>query len=240
MIQALLQDLRYGFRLLINNLSFTAVAVLALALGIGASTAVFSVIYGVLLRGLPYSEPDRLVQLSVTDRERNITGGGVSKARFLFMRDQNRSLEDMAAYTPESFNLTGVDEPEQIQGAKVSASMFRVLGVRPAIGRDFLPDEDDPGAGDVAVISHSLWLRRFGGDPMILGRPLILNGKSYAVVGVLAPGFQFLPGQLSAGSVDVFAAKPFDISSFTPQQVEGGVGYLYGVARLKGGASLRL
>ncbi|HUK90651.1 MAG TPA: ABC transporter permease, partial [Blastocatellia bacterium] len=131
-------------------------------------------------------------------------------------------------------------EPEQIQGAKVSASMFRVLGVRPAIGRDFLPDEDDPGAGDVAVISHSLWLRRFGADPMIVGRPLILNGKSYAVVGVLAPGFQFLPGQLSAGSVDVFATKPFDISSFTPQQVEGGVGYLYGVARLKAGTSVRL
>jgi putative ABC transport system permease protein len=187
-MDTLLQDLRYAVRTLMERPGFAVVAALTIALGVGGTTAMFAVVDAVLLRPLPYSEPDRLVMLWTR------TPGGPQAAaswpELVDWREQNHSFADMAAWRGQSVNLTGGAEPERVVGAFVSDRFFPLLGARPALGRPFTPEETDPAtARPVAVLGHGLWQRRFGSDPGILGRSLVLNGQSHTVVGVLGPEF---------------------------------------------------
>jgi predicted permease len=186
---ALIQDLRYGLRTLAKNPGFTAVAVVALALGIGANTAIFSVVNGVLLRPLPYRDPDRLVRLS----ERSPDFGTMSVAcpNFWDWKDQNRSFAGLASVRWEDYDVTGGGQPEHLSGKMVSADFFRVLGINPVLGRDFDPRADRLGASPVVLIGGGLWSRRFGSNPAVLGSQLTLNGRSYTIAGVVPAGFQF-------------------------------------------------
>ncbi len=189
-LETLAQDLRYGLRQLRRSPGFAAVVVATLALGIGANTAIFSVINGVILRPLAFPDPERLVALD----ERAQTSGGwrtFSYLNFLDCERDSRSFENMAAWRNEGVNLTAPGEPEYVRARQISASFFSVLRVRPALGRIFLAQEDKFGAPPVAIISHALWQKRFGGDPQAIGSGLILNGKAHTIVGVLPPGFRF-------------------------------------------------
>ena len=184
MIGNLGQDLRYGLRMLAKNPAFTAVAVLALALGIGANTAIFSVVNALLLRPLPYKNPDQLVMVWENLSHLGFPKNTPSPANFLDWRRQATVFEGMAAFAIRSYNLTGVGEPERLDGRRVSANLFDLLGVKPIIGRTFVPEEDRPGT-NVVLLSENLWKRRFGGDPGVIGRALTLNNESYTVIGVL-------------------------------------------------------
>jgi putative ABC transport system permease protein len=189
MIADLWQDLRFGARMLLKNPGFTLIAVLTLALGIGANTAIFSIVNAVLLRPFPYKEPERLVIL----QERYSAGGfSPSYPNFADWRAQNTVFDSMVAvFSLENFNFTGAGEPERLQGRLVSAEFFSTLGVKPLIGRDFLAEEDRPGATPAAILSYGFWRRRFGEDPSVIGKRLTLNNQSFAVVGVTPPNFQF-------------------------------------------------
>ncbi len=184
-----IQDVRYGLRMLAKNPGFTAVALLALALGIGANTAIFSVVNGVLLRPLPYPEPERLMM--IYEKTQDFSQSSVSYPDFLDWQRENHSFTDMACFRRHDFNFTGSGQPEHLQGEHVSAGLLPVLGVNPFLGRNFLPQEDREGAGGVVILAYSLWQKRFGGDSHILGRTLTLNAKSYTVIGVLPPDFRF-------------------------------------------------
>jgi predicted permease len=185
----LIRDLRYGLRMLAKNPGFTAVALLALALGIGANTAIFSVVNGVLLRPLPYADPGRLMMVYETSRE--FGQMSVAYPNFLDWQRENHSFTDMAAYRGGDFNFTGSGQAEHLRGELVSASLLPVLGVNPLLGRNFLPQEDQQGAGGVVMLTNGLWKRRFGADPNILGKTLTLDAKNYTVIGVLPSDFRF-------------------------------------------------
>jgi predicted permease len=200
-MNTVIQDLKYGLRMLAKNPGFTAVAVFTLALGIGANTALFSVVNGVLLNPLRYSEPDRLVALY--SRTADFAKSSISYPNFLDWVRDNRSFSALAAYRQEDFNLTGMGEPERIPGEMISASFFPVLGVKPIIGRTFLPEEDQLGARPVAMISEGLWKRRFGSAPDALGRSLTLNGTGYTIVGVIPVGFRFAENNYQASDLYV-------------------------------------
>ena len=188
----LLQDLRYGLRMLARNPGFTAVAVVTLALGIGANTAMFSVVNAVLLEPLPYKDASRLVTLWETHTAFGSSGpGAVTDPDYVQWREQNQVFEDVGAFHGETSNLTGVGEPERLLGSAVTSNLFRLLGVRPAIGRTFLPGEEHAGRGNVVLLSHQLWERRFGSDPAMVGKAITLDGSSFTVVGVMPAGFQF-------------------------------------------------
>jgi predicted permease len=186
----LLQDLRYGLRMLAKSPSFTAVAVLTLALGIGANSALFSVVNGVLLNPLPYAEPDRLVALYSLDA--NFTQSSISYPNFLDWVRDNRSFSALAAFRGTDFNLTGMGEPERVPVEMVSASFFPLLGVRPVLGRTFRPEEDQAGASPAVLISGGFWKRKFGASANALGKPLTLNGMVYTIVGVIPENFHYI------------------------------------------------
>jgi len=186
----LAQDLHYGVRMLVKNPSFTIVAVLALALGIGANSAIFSVVNTVLLRPLPYKNPGRLVMLWEEATHLGFPKNTPSPANFIDWRAQNTVFEAMAAMVERSFNLTGVGEPERFDGRRVSANLFDLLGVQPQLGRAFRAEEDKPGSR-VVILSNGLWQHRFGGDPRVIGQAVSLNGESYTVIGVMPGSFQF-------------------------------------------------
>ncbi|HEU0207376.1 MAG TPA: ABC transporter permease [Candidatus Udaeobacter sp.] len=188
----LMQDVRYALRMLAKNPAFTAIAVVALALGIGANSAIFSVVDAVLLRPLPFKNPQQLVMLWENAAHLGFPKNTPSPANFLDWQKQARSFTGMAATVERSFNLTGVGEPERLDGRRVSANLFDLLGVSALLGRTFVPEDDRPGA-HVMLLSYSLWQRRFGSDPSVIGRALTLNGESYTVVGVM-PQFVQLPG----------------------------------------------
>nr|MBA3356432.1 ABC transporter permease [Pyrinomonadaceae bacterium] len=192
------RDLRYSARMLIKSPGFTAVAVLALTLGIGANTAIFSVVNSVLLRPLPYSDPGRLMQLWEASARKGRSEMPASYPNFADWRDQNHVFEQVVAYSDWTFNLTGTGEPERIRSAIVSPAFFSVLGIKPIRGRVFLSGEDERGKDMVAVISEGLWQRRFNSDPNIVGRSLNLDDKSFTVVGVIARGVQapLLPDEI--------------------------------------------
>jgi putative ABC transport system permease protein len=185
------QDLRYGLRILMKDPGFTLVAVLTLALGIGANTAMFSVVNAVLLRPLPYPESDRLTWVWVDNRVEGIREYITSWPNFADWRAQNQVFEGMAGVREQRLNLTGVGEPEELQGANVSANFFELMRSGPARGRGFLGDEEYEGRDLVVVISHNLWQRRFGGDQNIVGQTLYLDGQTHNVIGVMPPYFQF-------------------------------------------------
>src|SRR5262245_33871581 len=194
-IETLIQDLRYGARMLWKNPGFTVVAILTLALGIGANTAIFSVVNGVLLRPLPYHEPERLVMVwadrPIMQAQTGLPDFPVTVADFLDWRDQNQVFEQMAAMEGWRMNLPDGGEPESVVGLRASASLFQLRGARCTVGRAFLPEEDRAGAERVVVISHGLWQRRYGADPKLIGQKMTLDNETYTVIGVTAPDFQF-------------------------------------------------
>jgi predicted permease len=237
-IETLMQDLRYGARTLKKTPGFTFVAVLTLALGIGANTAIFSVVNGVLLRDLPYDKPEGLVMVWA-DRPLLQTQVGqvdtpVAAADFLDWSKQNRVFEQMAAMYARRINLTGGGEPESAGVLRASASLFPLLGVRFAVGRAFLPEEDRAGAARVVVLGYALWRQRYGADPKLIGQKITLNDEAYTVIGVTAPEFQFprrgeVPGV--ARKVDLYLPI-----AFTPEEMNNRLGsFLRVIARLKPG-----
>ncbi|MGH9831800.1 MAG: ABC transporter permease [Blastocatellia bacterium] len=187
------QDLRFGTRTLFKNFGFALVALLTLALGIGANTAIFSVVNAVLLRPLPYNESERLALLWSTNARENNPQQPSSYFDFNDFKQQNQSFSEIAAASPIwNFVLSGGAEPEQIQGQWVSANLFSMLGVAPQKGRAFLAEEDQPNGAPAVIISHNLWQRYFSGDPEIAGKTLRLDGNQVNIVGVMPAGFQFL------------------------------------------------
>ena len=227
----LLQDIRYGARTLLKSPGFTVVAVLALALGVGANTAIFSVVNAVLLRALPFEKPEELVRVWATNARRGVTSNPTSYLNFVDWRSQNNAFEFLAAYSQASAALTGGDAPEQINGVVTTADLLPALGVRAALGRYFTEEEAGPGEARVVVIGHGLWQRRFGGDPNLIGREIMLNGRSRTVVGVMPAGFKF---PLNAEATEFW--MPLDPTSEL-NRVRG-ANYLGVVARLKPTATL--
>ncbi len=228
-MHTLWQDLRYGVRMLLKNPGITLVVILALALGIGANTAIFSVVNAVLLRPLPYDEADRLVFLNETSKVMDEIS--ISYPNFTDWRNQNHVFEKIGVYNRSSYNLTGAGEAERIITGQVSADLFSALRVNAAMGRVFTNDEDKPGGPPVVVLSYGLWQRRFGGQTNILNQPLTLNNKSYTVIGVMPQGFAY-PGRVEMW---VPVGQLSDQSSWLQRGNHPG---LYGVARLKPGITL--
>ncbi|MBZ5500176.1 MAG: ABC transporter permease [Acidobacteriia bacterium] len=190
------KDMRHAFRSMRRNPGFAAAAILSLALGMGATTAIFSVADSVLLQSLPYAQPERLTTVSVD--------GAISAPLYEAFRREARSIEHAALFTSWYFNLAGQGEPERIPAARVSAELFDVLGVAPALGRTFSADEDQRGRENVVVIGDGLWKRRFGGDPNVIGRTLTLNDAPNTVIGVMPPGFRFPEGPEHHATVGPF------------------------------------
>ncbi len=193
-----MQDLRYGLRMLLKNPGFTLIAIITLALGIGANTAIFSVVNAAVLRALPYPNADRLVMLWGTNAKDGNQQQPASFGEFNDWRAQMRSFDQVAGASPPwNFVLMGGSEPEPIQGMWVSANLFSTLGVMPARGRAFTPEEDRVGGAPVVIISHGLWQRRYGADPDVVGKTLSLGGRSFTIVGIMPAGFHFLePAEL--------------------------------------------
>ncbi|HKT45985.1 MAG TPA: ABC transporter permease [Candidatus Acidoferrales bacterium] len=187
-MRTLWQDMQYGFRMLRKNPAFTAIAILTLALGIGANTALFSVVDGVLLNPLPYPHPEQLVM--AYSKTPQFDEGSISYANFLDWQRNNRSFSALAAFRGNDLNLTGQGEAERLRGYMISADFFRVLGVQAERGRTFTSEEDQPGAAPVALISSGLWKRKFGGSENIVGSKMELNGTLYTIVGVIPGSFQ--------------------------------------------------
>ncbi len=192
-------------RVLAASPGFSLIAVLTLALGIGANTSIFTVANAILLRPLPYSNPERLAFISRANPSQGTPIDVFSYPRFVFIRDNSKSFVGISAFTEESFNLTEAGDPEQLPAARVSASFFRVLGVPLALGRDFRVEEDTPSGKPVVVISHRLWMRRYAGNPAVLGRSINLNAQSYTIIGVAPAGFHF--GLLSTDVQHLGAAR---------------------------------
>src|ERR1051325_2005377 len=229
------QDLRYGARMLLKRPGFTLVAVITLALGIGANTAIFSVVNAVLLRALPYTQPEQLVRIGSANLQKGTRLGTFSPQDFYDWRERNTVFESMAAYDGWSPSLTGTGEPERLAGGRVSASFFDVLKAKPLLGRSFLPTEEQRGNHMVAVLSYGLWQRRFGANPSIIGQSITLNGLSYTVVGVMPQEFE--PPEFSGVDFE----KPELWAPFAPdltQWTRSGRSVDTGIARLKPGVTL--
>lgn len=225
----LIQDLKYGVRMLLKNPGITFVVILALALGIGANTAIFSVVNAVLLRPLPFEEADRLVFLNETSKAMDEIS--VSYPNFTDWRNQNKVFEKIGVYNRSSYNLTGSGEAERIVTAQMSADMFDALRAKPGWGRLYTNDEDKPGGDPVVVLSYPLWQRRFGGQLNILNQPITLNNKSYTVIGIMPEGYQ-MPTR-----VEMWVPVG-QLSGQSSWQQRGNHPGLYGVARLKPGVTL--
>ena len=230
-----LQDIRYGLRRIVQNPGFSAIAVLTLALGIGATSTIFSVVNAVLLRPLPFHDPQHLVAVSQVTTDTQAGAVPMSFTKYEAIRDQSQSLARIAVYYPISPSLGGESEPEQIAAARVSGDLFGLLGVAPQLGRGFDAAEMTPGGADAAVITDGLWHRRFGGEPTVLGRTLRLDGKDVTVVGVLPAAFRF-PLQLP--EPQVWMPRVSEPDALTPAQVHSGASYLSFVARLQPGRTI--
>src|SRR5579864_5092906 len=226
----MLNDIRYAVRGLRKNPGFTGVAVVTLALGIGANTAIFTVVNAVLLRPLPFQDPGRLMMVFGTDVKRHVTDDVISYPAYLDWKAQNHSFAGMEAWAGWSFNLAGGDQPEQVYALRITPGLFSLFGVKPALGRTFLPEEQQPGRHHALLLSHDLWVRRFASDPKILGRKVTItadtDAESYIVVGVMPAGFQY--------------TGPHD-QAWVPlvQDRDRGHGFIRVVGRLKPGVSIR-
>jgi putative ABC transport system permease protein len=228
-MENLIHDLRYALRMLIQKPAFAVVVVLALALGIGANTAIFSVVNSILLRPLPYREPSRLVMVWMNNKRMNVDQDIHSYANYLDYRDQNQVFESLAAYSGVSLNLVGVGEPERIIGSSATANLFDVLGVDPLMGRVFTPDEEQIGQHRVAVLSYGLWQRRFGKDPNIIGQQILLSDVNRTVIGIMPPSFKY-PHK----DADIWVPLALDENQ---KRSRGSFGY-YSIGRLKPGVSI--
>jgi putative ABC transport system permease protein len=234
-MEALWQDLRYALRTLAKEPGFTVVAVLTLALGIGANTAIFSLIDSVLLNPLPYKNPASLVSIVAGNREAGTTGTPVSFTKFQALEQQTKTLESVGAFYQTTMNMTGRGEPEDINVNRVNADFFQALGVAPAMGRDFLTAEDQIGGADVAMLSNAFWRSQLNSDPNVLGKSLSLDGKPTTIVGVLPRSFEF---PFQQPQPDVWVPRVFDIMGLRPEQLRMGAGFLFLIARLSPGQTM--
>ncbi|MFY9822254.1 MAG: ABC transporter permease [Thermoanaerobaculia bacterium] len=196
-MNALISDLRFALRVLLKSPGFAVVAVLCLAIGIGANTTIFSVVNAVLLRPFPFADPDRIVAIHEFQPKGDADRAGLSWLDYQDLQEQNASFVQTAAYTNRSITFSGAEEPERVTGASISASLFPLLGVKPALGRWFREDEDQPGAPGAVLLSDELWRRRFNGDPAIVGKSILVNAAAHTVVGIMPPRFQFPEKQLA-------------------------------------------
>ncbi len=225
----LLDDTRYALRVLRKSPTYTLTAIAALALGIGANTAIFSVFSALLLHSLPYGNPSSLVIPWEDAAEIGFPRNTPAPGNFSDWKTKIPAFEDVAATDTYDANLTGEGEPEKIGAAAVTGNLFSVLRVQPYLGRVFRPEEDRPGANRVVLLSYGLWLRRFGGERAVVGREVQLNGANYTIAGVMPPRFQF-----PFKEVEIWSP-----AAFTPEQLANrGSHYLWAAARLKAGATL--
>ena len=229
LMETVLKDIRYGVRGLLKRPGFTAIALITLALGIGANTAIFSVVNAVLLRPLPFQDPERLVIVWEDATFAGFPRNTPAPANYVDWKNQNQSFTDMAASHETSFNLTGDGEPERVAAYAVNANLFPLFGVQPLLGRGFLSEEDRPGSNKVVVLSYSLWQSRYGGDRNVLKRDILLNGEKHSVVGVMPASFQFFES-------DVRLWVPLALDQ--EELANRGGHYLKVVARLKPGVAL--
>jgi putative ABC transport system permease protein len=227
-MERIFTDIRYGLRGLTKRPAFTAIALLTLALGIGVNTAIFSAVDSVLLRPMPFKDPESLVAVWEHSPQLGIARNEMAPANFFDLRSQTQVFEGLGAFGDMSMNLTGEGEPERLEGQVVTANIFDLLGVQPVLGRTFAPQEDQVGQEHVVVLSHALWKRRFNRDPNIINRQLTFNGESYTVVGVMPPEF-FFPVRESELWIP-WAMEPGEASG-------RGDHYLHGIARLKPGVT---
>ncbi|MGH9161592.1 MAG: ADOP family duplicated permease [Vicinamibacteraceae bacterium] len=235
LVEMIWQDLRYGVRILLRNRLFSLVAILTLALGIGANTAIFSIVNAVLLRPLPYRDANQLVRI-VQNRTGAPTGmpqqlSGVSTEDFQVWRDRTQTLSHMALYGPDSVTLTGRAEPVHLVGSSVSPAVFAMLGVRPLLGRVFDKTEDRPGNDAVVVLSHTAWRRYFAGDPAVVGRPVLLDDRGYTVIGVMPESFQF-------PDPDALYWTPFTVETVAPTPGQRLVQIAQAMARVRSGVTI--
>jgi putative ABC transport system permease protein len=231
MVETLIQDARFSLRTLSKSPGFTLLALLTLALGIGASTAIFSVVYGVLLRALPYEDPDGLIVLNETTPRTGVVS--VSYPNFLDWRSQSRRFKGMAAVRSVAFNLAGITQPETISGEAVSPNFLSMMGVSPYLGRDFTAAEEKAGTAPVVLLTYGLWQSHFGGDPNAIGRMITLDGRGFAIVGVLPPTFR------SIDKIDLL--EPIGVwATNNDQAIErGGRGDMVVIGRLAASGALR-
>ncbi len=229
----MLNDLRFAVRSLLKRPGFALVVIITLALGIGANTAIFSVVNAVLLSPLPYKEPERLVAVWAKSTNRNLTNQPVSYLNYTDWKEQTQAFEQLAAIRAESLNLTGQGEPERINGVRITVNILSTLGVTPELGRDFLPEEGQPEKASAALVSYGLWQRRFGGDPKLIGQTLTLDAKPYTVIGILPPWLKY-PGLIMPQTgADIWI--PYLVS---PSQNQRGFANLRLVGKLKPGVTL--
>jgi len=233
-MNTLLQDIRFGLRMLLKSPSISIVATIALALGIGANTAIFSVVNAVLLRPLPFPDSDALVSVLEADTQRGLIRGSHSYPNFMDMRAQNTVFERVASYHGADYILTGRGEPARLQGEVVTADLFPLLGVAPILGRTFLPDEDKPSNGRVAILSEQLFRKRFNSDPSILNQAITLEGRPFTVVGVMPASFEF---PIQNEPVELWTSIAGDASGKEPITTERGAHFLSVIGRLKPGVT---
>jgi putative ABC transport system permease protein len=236
-MNTLLQDIRFGLRMLLKSPSISIVATIALALGIGANTAIFSVVNAVLLRPLPFPDSDSLVSIFETDTQRGQQRGSHSFPNFFDVRSQNTVLERVACYHGADFIMTGRGEPARIQGSVVTGDLFPLLGVAPMLGRTFHPDEDKPSeTGRVVILSHELFQKRFNSDPSIVNQAITLDGRSYTVVGVMPPSFEF---PIQNEPVELWTTIAVDVApgEESPVTEQRGAHFLQVIGRLKSGVT---
>src|SRR5213082_707176 len=228
----MIAHLRFALRQLYKTPGFTLLALLTLALGIGLNTAIFSLINDLFLRGLSFKEPQRLVHMYSNARERNLLELAVSIPRFQHYRDGQKIFDGFAGENNVPFTLTGLGDPVQIFGGKVTSNYFDVLGVRPIRGRNFLTEEEE--GADVAMVTENFWQKRMGGDPNVIGRSITLDGVAHTIVGVLPN----LPFSCVGPNAEVWTTKPYVIPGFTYERMMMGSGFLRVVGRLKPGMTV--
>ena len=236
-MQSWLQDIRYGVRMLMKNAGFTVIAVITLALGIGANTAIFSVVNAESLLPLPFYNPEQLVRVGMTNARAGWKIGTADYPDFEDWRSQNQVFEKMAAYYENHFTLTGVSSPAHLDGMVVSADLFSLLGATPELGRMFRPEEDAANR-NVVILNHQFWKQQFGGDPGIIGRMITLDGRAYSVVGVMPAGFEFPLQQKPTALWATFSADQTTDDNTPPITKQRGAHFINAIARLKPGVSL--
>ena len=230
-VETVLQDARFGLRMLRRSPGFTLVAILTVALSIGATAAVFTVINSVLLRPLPYENPNRLIVIATFMPHEN--SEVTASPHYAAFKNNSRILEDAGAYSPEDYNVSGAGEPERLHGTVATASFFSTLGIRPAMGRVFTAEEDKPGAEKVVVITHSLWQRHFNSDNGVVGKTILLDGVPHVIIGVLPRSFRFPDSDLQPELIIPAALPSFSGDANQPMLIVNVIG------RMKPGVPLK-
>src|SRR5688572_3614303 len=229
-----MKTLRYAVRGLKKSPGFTAVAVAALALGIGANAAIFSLVEAIFLQPLPYEQPERLVQVNSAAPEQGINQAGVSWPRYEVLRERQQVFSDVSVAIGNAYTITGLGDPEQAQAFMVSGNFFSLLGVEPAVGRTFVADESKPGGPAVVILSNGFWQSHFGGQRDAIGKKLTLDGKPHEIVGVLPATVAAFP----LGQLELFTARPFEAPFLNQKQIDDGGFFFNVLGRLKPGVEL--